>query len=115
MTAPQALVEQCAAAGRVADVERCVLRLDLATLDFNQVLHPAWLASFLSSIPLFHSTSSSQLGQYPRSAQHWDTRHACTMFPMQVTSLCRTHQLHSALAFLFPCAWTRAQPVSQSG
>ena len=33
----QALVEQCAAAGKVADVERCVLRLDLATLDFNQV------------------------------------------------------------------------------
>ena len=37
----QALVEQCAAAGRVGDVERCVLRLDLATLDFNQVLSPS--------------------------------------------------------------------------
>jgi hypothetical protein len=36
----QALVEQCAAAGRVGDVERCVLRLDLATLDFNQVMNP---------------------------------------------------------------------------
>ena len=33
----QALVEQCAAAGKAAAVERCVLRLDLASLDFNQV------------------------------------------------------------------------------
>ncbi|KAK9840784.1 hypothetical protein WJX81_004448 [Elliptochloris bilobata] len=33
----QALVERCAADGRAADVERCVLRLDLASLDFNQV------------------------------------------------------------------------------
>jgi hypothetical protein len=33
----QALVEHCAARGRAADVERCVLHLDLASLDFNQV------------------------------------------------------------------------------
>ncbi len=33
----QALVEQCAAAGQAGAVERCVLRLDLASLDFNQV------------------------------------------------------------------------------
>ncbi|CAL8466179.1 g5715 [Coccomyxa elongata] len=33
----QALVEQCAAGGKASAVERCVLRLDLATLDFNQV------------------------------------------------------------------------------
>eukprot|EP00884_Botryococcus_braunii_P022622 jgi/Botrbrau1/9043/Bobra.0376s0020.2 len=34
----QALVEHCAAGGRAADVERCVLHLDLASLDFNQVV-----------------------------------------------------------------------------
>lgn len=36
----QALVERCAADGRAADVERCVLRLDLASLDFNQARVP---------------------------------------------------------------------------
>ena len=38
----QALVEQCAAAGKAASVERCVLRLDLASLDFNQVPHESF-------------------------------------------------------------------------
>lgn len=33
----QELVEHCATRGRAADVERCVLHLDLASLDFNQV------------------------------------------------------------------------------
>jgi len=36
----QALAARCAAAGRPADVERCVLRLDLASLDFNQARVP---------------------------------------------------------------------------
>lgn len=34
---PQALVDRCAAAGEAARVERCVLHLDLASLDLNQV------------------------------------------------------------------------------
>ena len=34
----QALVEHCVATGAAATVERCVLRLDITTLDLNQVL-----------------------------------------------------------------------------
>ncbi len=33
----QALVEQCAVAGQPEQVERCVLRMDVASLDFSQV------------------------------------------------------------------------------
>ena len=33
----QALVEQCSAAGRPEQVERCVLHMDVASLDFSQV------------------------------------------------------------------------------
>ena len=46
----QALVQQCAAAGKVEDVERCVLRLDLTTLDFNQVRRPSLPESLPSSV-----------------------------------------------------------------
>jgi hypothetical protein len=97
----QALVEQCAAAGRVGDVERCVLRLDLATLDFNQVPNPSRallrhtrsddiFESSAASTPLFRPTSILPL-KFER----------CVAAPTQVTRLCRAHHLHSALAFLF--------------
>ena len=46
----QALVEQCAAGGKASAVERCVLRLDLATLDFNQ-------ACFLYSLGIWTNFS----------------------------------------------------------
>lgn len=36
----QALVEHCVAAGRPEDVERCVLKMDLLSLDLNQVRLP---------------------------------------------------------------------------
>lgn len=35
--AMQALAEHCVAAGRPEDVERCVLRMDVLSLDLNQV------------------------------------------------------------------------------
>ena len=35
--AVQALVEQCSAAGQPEQVERCVLHMDVASLDFSQV------------------------------------------------------------------------------
>ncbi len=34
--AAQALVEQCSAAGQPEQVERCVLHMDVASLDFSQ-------------------------------------------------------------------------------
>ncbi len=42
-------MEQCAAGGKASAVERCVLRLDLATLDFNQA-RPR-LNSFFPVVP----------------------------------------------------------------
>ena len=96
----QALVEQCSAAGRVGDVERCVLRLDLATLDFNQVMRPS-LAIFwhIRHHGFFGSRAASSLS---RSAWTLPIKlERCVSAPAQVTRLCRTHHLHSALAFLF--------------
>ena len=81
-------------------MERCVLRLDLATLDFNQVLIP-------SLAPLGHTTNDESLEQalhQPLSRPAWTLpikSERCVAAPAQVTRLCRTHHLHSALAFLF--------------
>lgn len=46
-------MEQCAAGGKASAVERCVLRLDLASLDFNQVRTDVFLDSIVPVSPIF--------------------------------------------------------------
>ena len=103
-------------------MERCVLRLDLATLDFNQVrlwpiCHPSvrlcsfmWLLSNEKPLCQVHSPRHIPAcgawgpGSMTRRARLQAISCSCQLegvLAAQVTRLCRMHQLHSALAFLF--------------
>jgi hypothetical protein len=75
----QALVEYYREKGWVQRVERCVLHMNIASLDFNQVL------LYLIVV------------QY----RCWDIKLLNLTFILQIVKLCRENELYSALIYLF--------------
>lgn len=90
----QALVEQCVGGGRAEPVERCVLAMDLLSLDLNQASGRAWPAAGWSASLMAHPPilAPSPTMPFP-SRTGLDT--------LQLIPLCIRHRLWAALVHIF--------------